>query len=223
MTLNAVIFKDLNGNRIQDANEEGVENMLVNIRAQSVLTASEDSGQIKGENGEDFISNIKGEIKYENIPAGIYRVKCVSLTPNGEWFDAGEQEYKVDSKQILYIPLTRGVRIKGSILIDRDKYSVQESEISLSRIRITALDSTGKSYSVLSDEKGVFVINLPTGQYVLSINESVLGENFTFIQNKINLDLTKNYENFSITFNATERKRKMEVKKFNNYTPENKK
>ena len=107
--------------------------------------------------------------------------------------------------------------------MDRDKYSVQESEVNLARIRITAIDSTGKSYSVLTDEKGAFVINLPTGQYVLSINESVLGENFTFIQNRINLDLTKDYENFSITFNAIEKKRKMEIKKFNNNTPENKK
>ena len=112
--------------------------------------------------------------------------------------------------------MTRGVRIKGSILVERDKYSVTETSMDLSRIRITAIDSSGKTYSVLTDQKGEFVINLPTGQYVISVNESILGDNFVFIQNKLNLDLSKNYQNFSITFNVIERKRKMEVKKFNN-------
>ena len=214
ISLHAVIFKDLNGNHQQDKNEEGVENILVNIRAVDLFNSSDDSALVKKESGEDFISNRKGEIVYENIPSGIYKVKCASLVPNGEWFDAGEQDYKVDSKQTIYIPLTRGVRIKGSVMVERDKYTIQEIKIDLSRVRITAIDSSGKSYSVLTDAKGDFSINLPSGQYVLSINETVFGDNFMFIQNKINLDLSKNFENFSITFNAIERKRKMEIQKF---------
>ena len=223
MTLHAVIFKDLNGNHKQDKNEEGVENILVNIRAAELFNSSDDSATVKKENGEDFISDKKGEVIYENIPGGIYKIKCVSLTPNGEWFDAGEQDYQIDNKQTIYIPLTRGVRIKGSVLVEKDKYSFQESEMDLSRVRITAIDSSGKSYSVLTDVKGEFVINLPTGQYVLAINESAFGNNYTFIQNKINLDLSKNYENFSITFNAIERKRKMEIQKFENNKTKDKK
>lgn len=214
VSLHAVIFKDLNGNHKLDQNEEGVDNMLVNVRALELFNSPDDSSSVKKETGEDFISNKKGEIIYENIPNGIYRIKCSSLIPNGEWFDAGDQDYKVDSKKTLYIPLTRGVRIKGSVLIERDKYSTHEIEVDLSRIRITAIDSSGKSYSVLTGVKGEFVINLPAGQYILSINESALGDNFTFIQNKIELDLSKNVENFSITFNAIERKRKIEIKKF---------
>ena len=214
VSLHAVVFKDLNGNHKLDQNEEGVDNMLVNVRALELFNSPDDSSSVKKETGEDFISNKKGEIIYENIPNGIYRIKCSSLIPNGEWFDAGVQDYTVDSKKTLYIPLTRGVRIKGSVLIERDKYSTQEIEVDLSRIRITAIDSSGKSYSVLTGAKGDFVINLPAGQYVLSINESAIGDNFTFIQNKIELDLSKNIENFSITFNAIERKRKIEIKKF---------
>ena len=223
ITLNAVIFKDLNGNNKQDPNEVGVENTLVNIRAVDLFNSSDDSTLVKKENGEDFISNNKGEIVFENIPSGIYKIKCTSLVSNGEWFDAGVQEFKVESKQTLYIPLTRGVRIKGSILVEKDKYSISESVIDLSRIRITAIDSSGKSYSVLTNSNGDFVINLPTGQYMFSINESVLGNNFTFIQNKINLDLSKSFENISITFNAIERKRKIEIQKFDEKGLEHKK
>ena len=215
-SLHAIIFKDLNGNGIQDKNEEGVENILVNIRAQSPVASPDDSINVKLDNGEEFISSEKGEVVYENIPPGAYIIKCVSLVSNGEWFDAGEQEFYVNSKKPVYIPMTRGVRIKGSILVERDKYSVTETSMDLSRIRITAIDSSGKTYSVLTDQKGEFVINLPTGQYVISVNKSILGDNFVFIQNKLNLDLSKNYQNFSITFNVIERKRKMEIKKFNN-------
>jgi hypothetical protein len=214
VTARVIIFKDLNGNHKQDQNEEGVENMLVNIREKSVY--GEDSARTRQENGEDMITNSKGEIVYENIPAGIYTMKCTSLTPNGEWFDSDDHEYQIKSKQTIYIALTRGVRVTGSILLERDKYSNQESAVDLSRIRVTAVDSSGKSYSVLTDQSGGFVINIPAGQYTLSINDAALGKNFMFIQSKINVDLSKNFESFSITFNAVEKKRKMEIKKFEN-------
>lgn len=222
-SLNAVIFKDLNGNGIQESNEEGVENILVNIRESVAATMTEDSIAMRPDDGEEFISNSKGEITYENIPPGYYNIKCVSLTPNGEWFDAGEQEIKVTSKKPVFIPMTRGTRINGSILVERDRYTSNDNPVDLSRIRVTALDSSGRSYSVLTDNKGDFVINLPIGRYVISVNEAVLGKHFMFTQNKINLDLTKNYQNFTITFNVAERKRKMEIKKFNLNETENNK
>lgn len=212
VTMRVIVYKDANGNHKQDANEEGVENMLINVRAKSLF--NEDSVSYKTDNGEDMISNEKGEIIYENIPAGIYAIKCTALTQNGEWFDSDNHERKVDSKQTIYIALTKGVRVTGSILLERDKYTNVESNIDLSRIRVTAVDSSGKSYSVLTDYKGGFVINLPASQYILSINDAALGSGFMFIQNKMNIDLSKNFENFSITFNAAERKRKMEIKKF---------
>jgi hypothetical protein len=115
----------------------------------------------------------------------------------------------------LFIPLNRGVRINGSVLVDRDKYSESTGELDLSRIRVTAMDSTGKTYSVLTERNGNFLLNLPAGQYVISINESALGKDFVFTQSKYNLDLSTSFENLSLTFNAVEKKRKMEIKKFN--------
>lgn len=214
VTLKMVIYKDANGNHIQDANEEGVENMLVSISMKSIF--GEDSIALEKNSGENLITNAKGEIEYENIPAGVYTVKIVSLTPNGEWFDGSEHEYVVKSRGTIYVPLTRGVRVTGSVMVERDKYTINDNALDLSRIRVTAMDSTGKTYSVLTDFKGEFVMNVPAGIYVLSINEAALGDNYIFIQSKITVDLSRNFENFSITFNATERKRKMEIKKFKN-------
>ncbi len=215
VTMHAVIFKDLNGNHKQDNNEEGVENMLVTIKTKSVFGETTDTTQTKKQTIEEFITGTKGDLTYENIPAGVYEFKCVSLVPNGEWFSGAENEYKIDSKQTIYIPMTRGVRITGSVMVERDKYSEYTGELDLSRVRVTAVDSTGKSYSVLTERNGSFLLNLPTGQYILSINEAALGENYIFTQNKVSLDLSTNFENLSVTFNAVEKKRKMEIKKFN--------
>jgi hypothetical protein len=212
--MNLVIYKDQNGNQKMDKDEEGVENMLVNVRAASIFNEQIDSISDRNDNGEDIISNQRGEVTFENIPAGIYKLKCTSLVSNNEWFGAGESDIKVDSKKTIYIPLTRGVRISGKLLIDRDKYSNISQEIDLSNIRVTAMDSTGKTYSVLTDHKGSFVINLPTGKYSITINESALGEGFALAQNKLQLDLSRNFENFSITFNVVEKKRKLQIKKF---------
>ena len=214
VTLHAVIYKDVNGNLKQDSNEESVENMLVTIKTKTVFGEATDTTGMQKQVTEEFITGIKGDLTYENIPAGIYEFKCVSLIPNGEWFSGAESEYKIDSRQTIYIPLTRGVRINGTVLVDRDKYSEQTGEIDLSRIRVTAIDSSGKSYSVLTERNGNFLLNLPMGQYILSINEGALGSNYVFTQSKINLDLSTQFENLTITFNAIEKKRKMDVKKF---------
>lgn len=216
ITTRVVVFKDLNGNRKLDANEEGVQDMLVNIRAVKLNDESSvDTINMSRTRGEDFISNKKGEIVYENIPAGNYKISCTSLVSQGEWFDANSGEYLLDKKQTIYIPLTKGVRLTGSLLVERDKYSEQGGEVDLSRIRVTAVDSSGKTFSVLTDRTGNFVMYLPTGIYTVAINDAALGTSFTFLQNRVTIDLSTFTENFSMTFNAVEKKRKMDIKKFN--------
>ena len=115
----------------------------------------------------------------------------------------------------MYMALSKGVKLSGGILIERDKYSNEGNELDLSRIRITAIDSSGKTYSALTDKNGGFTLYLPTGRYTLAINEAALGDHYACMQSKISIDLTKPIvDNYSITFNVTERKRKMEIKKF---------
>ena len=51
-----VIFKDLNGNRKLDANEEGVTDMLVNIRPMQFSTSNSDTTSMDRTHGEDFMT-----------------------------------------------------------------------------------------------------------------------------------------------------------------------
>ena len=111
--------------------------------------------------GDDFITNSKGEINYNNIPGGVYNVKMVPLTEMGEWFDGKEQEVLVNGKQTIYLSLSRGVKLTGGIFIARDKYSGESGKVDFSRIRITAVDSAGKSFSALTNQEGSFSMYLP--------------------------------------------------------------
>lgn len=208
-----IVFKDLNGNGKQDKDEEGLGNVLINIKALRLFTRSEDSTAVLF--GEDLVTNAKGEVYYENIPGGVYSIRTQSLIGQSEWMDGGTIETTIDKKLTIAIPLSRGIKLMGSLLVSREKYT-DETPIDISRIRVTAIDSSGRTYSVLTDRKGEFSMYLPLSMYTVTINESALGDKFILQQNRIQLDLSRFTGNFRITFNAIEKRRKMEVKKFNN-------
>jgi hypothetical protein len=171
--------------------------------------------------GEDLVTNDKGEVTYENIPAGVYSIRPSSLVGQTEWMEGTAQEVTIDKKQTINIPLSRGLKLTGVLLVAREKYS-DETPVEVGRIRVTAIDSTGKSYSVLTDRKGEFVMYLPGGVYTVTINESALGEKFILQQNRLVLDLSKVSGTYKISFNAIEKRRKMEIKKFGNGKEEGK-
>jgi hypothetical protein len=208
-----IVFRDMNGNRRQDAQEDGVENILVTIRPKRLEGG--DTLSYSRVHGEDFITDKKGEIWYDNISQGSYYIRMSSLVAQGDWFTGEEQEVVVRKGEAVYLPLNRGLRLSGAILVDRDKYSGGvEGTMDLSRIRITAVDSLGRTYTCLSERDGTFTLQLPMGKYTLTVNESALGDGFLFLRSRIELDLTRYVENYSVTFNVVERKRKVEIKRF---------
>ena len=142
-------------------------------------------------------------------------MKATPLVNQGEWFDVNSVEIQIDKRNTIFLPLSRGIKLNGSVLISRDKYSNEEGSMDLSRIRVTAIDSAGKTFSCLTDRAGQFSLFLPMGVYILAINDAALGNKFVFVQSKMNLDLTHPIDNYSVTFNVAEKRRKMEIKKFN--------
>lgn len=208
-----IVFRDMNGNRRQDAQEDGVENILVTIRPKRLEGG--DTLAYNRVHGEDFITDRKGEVYYDNISPGSYYITMSSLVAQGDWFTAEEQEVIIRKGEPVFLPLNRGLRLNGIILVDRDKYSGGgDGAMDLSRIRITAIDSLGRTYTCLSERDGTFNMQLPMGKYTLSANESALGDGFVFLTNRIEMDLTRYVETYSVTFNVVERKRKVEIKRF---------
>jgi len=212
--LSVSVFKDLNGNGKQDKSEPGLRNVLVNIKP-----LSKDTSQVAysglNENGEHFITDEMGKVSYNNLPKGAYLVKIVPLTDNSGFFAGGEQVVNIDGNKNLLMPLNQGVQLTGGLTAERDQTAADfDKEIDLSRIRVLALDSLGKTYSTLTNKDGRFNMRLPAGVYQLSINESALPDNFELEQKQIKIEMFTVSDIYNTTFYIKERKRKVNIKKF---------
>ncbi|MCC9166468.1 hypothetical protein [Pontibacter harenae] len=209
-SIDVVVFKDLNGNGVLDYNEDGMENVLVNLRPMQQV----DSLQTFSLQGDDLMTSEKGHASYVNMPPGQYLVRVTPLVHTEGWFAGQEQLIEVEKSKTVNMPLRRGVRLSGGIVVDRDQFT-NGSSLELSRIRVTAVDSLGKTYHVLTDAQGKFSMFLPIGKYKVSVNEAALGSSYEFTQGFMLLDLTRTADNYSVTFYASEKRRKLNIKKFN--------
>lgn len=212
--LSVSVFKDLNGNGKQDKNELGLKDILVNIKTLSKDTSQNYYSGIK-ENGENFITNELGKISYKNIPKGTYLVKIIPLTENIGFFAGDEMLVNMDGDKAVPMPLNQGVQLTGGLLVERDEASANfGGNFNLSAIRVTATDSLGKSYSSLTDQNGRFSMKLPAGVYQLGINEQGLPDNFELAQKLLTIEMITVSDNYNVAFYIKERKRKVNIKKF---------
>ena len=212
LNLTIEIFKDINGNGRLDKNEKGLKNVLVNIRP--VVVDSNASTRLN-EVGENFVTNDAGVVVYKNLPKGAYRISINPLSETGGFF-AGNEQIVVLEKDLKYpMPLNQGVHLTGILAVERDQTAADlDKRIDVSNIRITAMDSLGKTYSTLTDKDGRFTLRLPVGVYQVSLNESALPDNFELEQKRIIVEMLTVADNYNITFIAREKKRKINIRKF---------
>lgn len=208
------VFKDLNGNGKQDRDEQGLKNVLVNIKQLDKDTSLTNYSGLR-DNGEHFITNEKGKITYNNLPKGRYLIKIVPLTENSGFFAGGEKEINIDGNEDVMMPLNQGVQLTGALIAERDQTAADfDKKLDLSKIRVTALDSLGKSFSALTDKDGHFNMRLPAGVYQLSINENALPDNFELEQKQTTIEMVTVSDVYNMTFFIKERKRKINIKRF---------
>ena len=213
-TLKISVFKDINGNGKQDKNELGLKNVLVNIKSISVDTLPGRLSVLQ-EKGESFVTDENGKIIYKNLPKGEYKISIVPLTEQAGFFAGSEKTISLTSDQSVAIPLNEGSHLTGVLAVQRDMVAADyDRKIDISRIRVTATDSLGKTYSTLTDSEGRFTLRLPVGVYAISINESALPDNFELQQKTIVVEMLTVADNYNITFNIIERKRKLNIRKF---------
>jgi len=192
-----IAFLDVNGNRKMDRDEVPLENIVIKL----------------GEN--DILSDDKGRAFLQNIEAGTYRFTTFSLVELGGWFSIISDSLVVNKQKIQYIPFVRGVKIYGNVILDREKYAKEmETNIELSRIRITATDSLGNTLNTLTWKGGEFQLYVPYGKYVLTMDEVVLNGRFALAQNNIKITLKEGMESLYTSFYIIERRRKISTKKF---------
>jgi len=203
-----VVFRDQNGNGVKDKDEPGYENMLIRVTPTSANFTS-DEMMLQQHDIYELITNIDGEVLYNNLPKGNYKVESIPLVAAEGWFSASEFYKYIDGNQTVFIPLSRGARLSGGVFVERDIHSDNKA-VQLGNIRVTAVNQlSGESHSSLTDPFGNYSMYLPNGDYVISINEGAVGARYQFIENNIPISVKNSGENYNVGFYLVEKKRQI--------------
>lgn len=197
-THGTVLFKayyDVNGNGKLDGNETLLENVVVRV------------------NGWEVMTNDKGECSLKNIPMGAYPIQVFSIVDLKGWFPNISDTIIVNRNSTFYIPFIRGVKITGRVFVQRDINSpTADFKLDVSRIKIVA--SNHKTYTALTDKNGYYELYLPAGKYVLSMDESILGNRLQLMQNHFELVIDDKFDNLFMPFYIVEKARKLKIIRF---------
>lgn len=197
--LEVIVFKDLNGNNRRDVGEELVKDAIISVNDMSLMTDSE------------------GKVIFRDLPQENYLVRSEVLSNIEGWFKGDGQSVILDNDRTVFIPLKRGVQIKGNILLQQAQYSaLGQGGMNLNGIRVNMTDQDGNSYSGLSGQNGEFSIYVPFGLYTIKVNEQAVDDQFQFAQSSYTLNVNNVSVNYQITFYLIEKARKLNIKKFDN-------
>ncbi len=211
--IKVIAFRDLNGNGVMDPGEKGINDMLI------MLTKNDTLGNMNTPDEDlnmrpkvyELVTNGKGLVEYDNIPVGEYVITAKPLTAMGGWFDGKTFYRTIDKNKVIYIPLSKGARLSGGILLERARFS-NNKPVYLGNIRVTAVNvDNGKTFSTLTDKDGQFVLFVPNGTFKITINEAAVGSRFEFLQNNIPIKITKDFENYNVSFYLVEKQRKIRM------------
>jgi len=204
--VNFIFFKDFNGNGVQDPNEPGIKNVLVNLQRE----LSPEIGYIPGDvTSIDLLSDDLGIINLEKIPAGIYTIQYNPVGRDAGTFSKayGDLEININKNTTHYIPFVEKNKVFGKIILNRSRLSGL-GRIDVSNVRITATDSQGRSYTSLTDKDGEFTLFAPvTDEYILNIN-NIFYENFDLRQNNFLVQFN-GYKQFEVNFVFDEKVRRI--------------
>jgi hypothetical protein len=189
-------FYDINGNHMKDKNEPIMENIIVRI------------------DGNEVITNAKGEAEIANMPIGTYPISIIALDKMEGWFPDLEDSITIMNNGLINIPFVRGVKVYGDVILDRQKIAITDKDkvFDMSRIKVTAIGS--KTYNTLTDIDGHFEFYLPNGEYTLTMDESILGDVYKLSKNNIPITLKTSQDGIYMSFYIVEKRRKVNFKTF---------
>lgn len=192
-----VVFLDVNGNNKMEEGEVPVENVVLRM------------------NDYEVITNEKGSASFINISFAKYKLQVFPLVDVGSWFPNVPDSMEVCGPEPIYIPFTKGVQVYGLVELDREEYAGQLFEkLDVSRFKIYLVDSTGKTHTSVTDNRGNFNFYVPYGKYTLKFDENALGTSFYLPENDIPLDLSTGIESYYHHFLIIEKRRKVRKKIF---------
>ena len=192
--LKLVLFKDKNSNGVKDAGEEPV------------------AGQTLSLNGDLFVSDGNGTILYKNTEKGIYKADFGYSSSLKGWIpsDGPLQSFELASNKTIEVPYKVSRILSGKLLVEADELS--NTPFNPAKIKVSASDENGEVYSTLTDDKGEFHFNLPSGNYVVSLSEIAFGDQFRPVQFSQTADLRSNQLK-NIYFEIKQKRRQINIKR----------
>ena len=203
VNIDLVSFYDINGNGIKEDDEPEIEDVVIRLKGLEVITNKEGFASIK------------------NIVVGKHQLNVFSLNDLETWFPNVEDSLLVVTKGVYYVPFTRGIKVYGDVVLDRQKIAVADTskQFDLSRIKITAISqSNGKVYETLTNIKGRFEFYMPNGDYIIDMDSKVLTNRYSLTRNSLPVTLTQDQSGVYVSFFIIEKRKSIKVKTFGNPT-----
>lgn len=189
--LKLVLYEDKNNNNQIDLNEKKLDNAHVNI-------------------GDEYlVSNSQGEIRYRNIENKDYNLNMLNVKTEDDLIpvEGPMQAVTVENNTVVEIPFKKGKLITGHISVFVDSFS--NTTFTPDYVKVTATDTSGRTYTTLTDATGDFYFVVPAGIFSLSLNpSSFAGTAFVPLRTAYDIDLMNNNESI-VTFQIEQKKRKV--------------
>jgi outer membrane protein OmpA-like peptidoglycan-associated protein len=207
------LFIDINGNLVKDFNEPGMKDIIVNITSIDPVLYSQYNVDYTPQGGmvsKNFLTSIDGNVIYENLPRGVYKIELTNIGADQTKFFPDQNEFIINltGDQVVPIPYLERNKLFGRVIINRSRLT-NLGPIEPSNIKITATDSKGRQLSTLSDGSGYFEMYVPSvDNYVVTIN-NIFRDHFTLRQNDFRASLN-GFKQFEVNFVFDEIRRQIE-------------
>lgn len=204
INLDAVFYRDNNGDGNRTADEPGVSNVLASVKR---IPEENEASDIKSEfNSVELLSEFEGKIALEDIPAGSYQIEYIPTKGKEGNFitDRAVKTVKIKDDSTLHIPFTDRNRVYGNVIIKEAENSILENP-PLDNIKIVAKGG-GKTFSTLTDEKGYFEMYIPLTDYYRIETTNIDPEHYT-LQQSFYVIKFNGYKEFELNFIFEEKER----------------
>ena len=158
-----------------------------------------------------FSTNNKGQAVYKNIPFGDY----VIFTPPINNYSAKSKVVNVDSKSVnVQVALQQVSTLNGEIILEYNPAFDLTVNTNLSGYRVLAEASDGVIYTAETDETGKFILQVPRGKYIISLDKNSFAENVLTEEKSIEVELQIGEKLKTRPFILKAKKKNIEIKRF---------
>jgi hypothetical protein len=203
-----MFFKDVNANGKLDKGEQLIESILANLR----LTEDE-NGSYNDFIASSLMSDAKGKVKWKHLNRGSYQLNFQSLKSLSGYFNfsGNQMDFFLNRDKKFTIPYVMAAKIYGSLTLKKSNFS-SVGMVDLTNIRVTAIDSTGKEYSALTDKMGSYTIYVPKNKKYKLVVKNVFGGKMSLNKNNIPVSMI-DLDKFMVNFVVQEKKRRINFKR----------